>query len=150
MKQWVANEEPPSLRTRVEKFAKIDENTTSYSMKGIKTNARIRVEQDVDLVLKNMKLKILGQPHDEVLMVTESQYKNHKANENRIILKDGLLFTRQSRKPQKLKQASEDHCGTNTSVLRSLIKLLLITQVLAVSLAEFFTAVFPVISWIKI
>ena len=61
-------------------------------MKGIKANARIRVEQDVDLVLKNMKLKILGQPYDEILMITDSRYKNYKANEDRIILKDGLLF----------------------------------------------------------
>ena len=39
-----------------------------------------------------MKLKILGQPHDEVLIVTDSRYKNYKANEDRIILKDGLLY----------------------------------------------------------
>ena len=39
-----------------------------------------------------MKLKILGQPHDEVFMVTDSRYKNYKANEDRIILKDGLLI----------------------------------------------------------
>ena len=37
-------------------------------------------------------MKILGQPYDEVLMITESRYKNYKANEDRIILKDGLLF----------------------------------------------------------
>ena len=91
-KQWVANEETPALKTSVKEFTKIDGNTTSYSMNGIKANARIRVEQDVDLVLKNMKLKILGQPHDEVLIMTDSRYKNYKANEDRIILKDGLLF----------------------------------------------------------
>ena len=61
-------------------------------MNGIKADARIRVEQDVDLVLKNMKLKILGQPYDEVLIVTDSRYKNCEANEDRIIPKDGLLF----------------------------------------------------------
>ena len=61
-------------------------------MNGIKANARLRVEQDVDLVLKNMKLKILGQPHNEILMMTDSRYKNYKANQDRIILKDGLLF----------------------------------------------------------
>ena len=91
-KQWAANEELPALKTSVREFTKIDGNTTSYSMNGIKVNARIRVEQDVDLVLKNMKLKILGQPYDEVLIMTESRYKNYKANEDRIILKDGLLF----------------------------------------------------------
>ena len=90
--QWAVNEQPPALKTSVKKFTKIDGNTTSYSMNGIKANARIRVEQDDDLVLKNMKVKSLGQPHDEVLMITDSRYKIYKANEDRIILKDGLLF----------------------------------------------------------
>ena len=90
-KQWAANEESPALKTSVKEFTKIDGNTTSYSINGVKANARIRVEQDVNLVLKNMKLKILGQPYDEVLIVTDSRYKNYKANEDRIILKDGLL-----------------------------------------------------------
>ena len=91
-KQWAANEELPALKTSVKEFTKIDGNTTSYSMNGIKANARIRIEQDVDLVLKNLKLKVLGQPYDEVLIMTDSRYKNYKANEDRIILKDGLLF----------------------------------------------------------
>ena len=91
-KQWAANEESPVLKTSVKEFTKTDGNTTSYSMNGIKANARMRVEQDVDLVLKNMKLKILGQPYNEVLIMTDSRYKNYKANEDRIILKDGLLF----------------------------------------------------------
>ena len=91
-KQWAANEESPALKTSVKELTKIDGNTTSYSMNGIKANARIRVEQDVDLVLKNMKLKILGQTYDEVLILTDWRYKNYKANEDRIILKDGLLF----------------------------------------------------------
>ena len=80
------------LKDSVKEFTKIDGNTTLYSMNEIKANARIRVEQNFDLVLKNMKLKILGQPYDEVFMLTDSRYKNYKANENRIILKDGLLF----------------------------------------------------------
>ena len=70
-KQWAANEESPVLKTSVEEFTKIDGNTTSYSMNGIKANARIRVEQDVDLVLRNMKLKILGQPYHEVVIITD-------------------------------------------------------------------------------
>ena len=92
-KQWAANEESPVLKTSVKEFTKIDGNTTSHSMNGLKANARIRREQDVDLVLKNMKLKILGQPHDEVLMMTDPRFKNYKANEDRINLKDGLLFS---------------------------------------------------------
>ena len=91
-KQWAAIEESPVLKASVKEFTKIDGNTTSYSTNGIKANARIRVGQNVSLLLKNTKLKILGQPHDEVLMMTDSRYKNYKANGDRIILKDGLLF----------------------------------------------------------
>ena len=90
-KQWAAHEESAALKTSVKDFTMIDGNTTSYFMNGIRANARIRVEQDVDLVLKNMKLEILGQPHDEVLVMTDSRYKNYTANEDRIILKDGLF-----------------------------------------------------------
>ena len=81
------NEESPVLKTSVKEFTKIDGNTTSYSMNGIKANTRIRVKQDVDLVLKNMELKNLNQPHDEVIMMTQSRYKNYKANDDRIIFK---------------------------------------------------------------
>ena len=80
-KQRVANEEPSSLKTSVKEFIEIDGNNTSFFMKGIKAYARIRVEHDVDLVLKNMKLKNLSQPYDEVLMLTDSRYKHYKAIE---------------------------------------------------------------------
>ena len=73
-------------------FIKIDGNTTSYSISGIEANAGIRVEQDADLVLKNLKLKILGQPHDNVLLATDRRFKHYKANGERITFKDGLLF----------------------------------------------------------
>ena len=61
-------------------------------MNGVEANARIWVEQDIDLVLKIMKLKILGQPHDEMLMMTDPRYKHYKANEVGIRLKGGLLL----------------------------------------------------------
>ena len=80
------------MKPSIKKFTKIDGNTTSYSINGIKANARIRVEQDADLLLKNLKLKILGQPHDYVLLATDRRFRHYKANEDRIILKDGLLF----------------------------------------------------------
>ena len=80
------------MKPSIKEFKKIDGNTTSYSINGIKASARIRVEQDADLVLKNLKHKILGQPHDNVLLTTDRRFKHYKANEDRIILKDGLLF----------------------------------------------------------
>ena len=90
--EWVLNQELTSIKPSIKQFTKIDGNTTSYSINGIKANARIRVEQDADLVLKNLKLKIVGQPHDDELLATDRRYKHYKANEDRIILKDGLLF----------------------------------------------------------
>ena len=61
-------------------------------MNGIKANSQIRVEQDVDLALKNMKLKNLSQAHHEMLLMTDSRYEHYKAKEDGIILKDGPLF----------------------------------------------------------
>ena len=89
---WVVNQEPSSMKPSIKEFTKIDGNTTSYSINGIKASARIRVEQVADLVLKNLKLKILGQQHDDVLLTTDRRFKLYKANEDRIILDDGLLF----------------------------------------------------------
>ena len=80
------------MKPSIKEFTKIDGNTTAYSLHGIKANARIRVEQDADLVLKNLKLKTLGQPHDDVLLTADRRFKHYKANEDRIILKDGLLL----------------------------------------------------------
>ena len=80
------------MKPSIKEFTKIDGNTTSYSINGIKANARIRVEQDADLKLKNLKLKEMGQAHGDVLLTTDRQFKHYKTNEDRIILKDGLLF----------------------------------------------------------
>ena len=90
--EWVVNQEPPSMKPSIKEFTKIDGNTTSYSINGIKAGARLYVEQDADLVLKNLKLKILGQPHDDVVLATDRRFKHYKAKEDRVILKDGLLF----------------------------------------------------------
>ena len=80
------------MKPSTKELTKIDRNTTSCSIHGVKANARIQVEQDVDLVLKNLRRKLLGQPYDEVLLTTDERFKHYKVNEDRIILKDGLLF----------------------------------------------------------
>ena len=80
------------MKPSMKELTKIDGNATSYSIHGIKANARVRVEQDVDLALENLKLKIFGQPYDEGLLTTDKRFKHYKANEDRIILEDELLF----------------------------------------------------------
>ena len=88
---WVINQEPSSMKPSIKEFTKIDGNTTSYSINGIKASAWIRVERDADPEL-NLILKIRGQPHDDVLLTTDWRFKHYKVNEDRIILKDALLF----------------------------------------------------------
>ena len=69
--ECVAHEEPFSIKRSIKDFAKIDGNTTSYSINGFKANALMPVEEDVDLVLKILKLRKLGQPHDELLLTAD-------------------------------------------------------------------------------
>ena len=69
--ELVVNQELSSMKPSIKEFTKIDGNTTSYSINGIKASARIRVEQDADLVLRNLKLQVLGQTHDDVLLATD-------------------------------------------------------------------------------
>ena len=69
--EWVVNQELSSMKPSMQKFTKLDGTTTSYSTNGIKANARIRLEQDADPVLKNLKLKKLGQLYDDVLVTTD-------------------------------------------------------------------------------
>ena len=92
--EWVANKEPSTLRTSVKEFIKIDVNATSFFMNGIKENAQIGVWQEVDIVLKNLKVKILGQLFDEVLLTTDKRYKHYKTKKDCIILTYGLLITK--------------------------------------------------------
>ena len=69
--EWVANEQPSSLKPSIR-----DGNSTSYSIIAIKAFACIRVEQDVDLVVNIFRPKIFHQPHDEVLVTTNSRFRH--------------------------------------------------------------------------
>ena len=80
-------EELSSVKPSVESIQK-DRKTRSYSINGIKAILRIRVEQDVDLVLKKIELKMFCQAHDKVLLTLDKRFKHYKANEERINLKD--------------------------------------------------------------
>ena len=54
---WVASDEPSFMKPSTKEFTKIDGNTASYSFNRIKTYERIRVEQGVYLVLKDLQVK---------------------------------------------------------------------------------------------
>ena len=90
--EWVVNQEPSLMEPSIQKFTNIDGNTTSYSINGIQANAQMGVAQNADLVLKNLKLEIIGQPHDNVPLTTDRRFKHYKAIEERNILKSGLVI----------------------------------------------------------
>ena len=51
----------------------------------------MRQQQDQDNVLRNYKLRLLKEPHNEQLLATDPRAAKYSAQANRIILKDGLL-----------------------------------------------------------
>ena len=91
-KRWVADMKPSKSTTALKEFTEIDGNSKSHSMNWIEAKARIRVEQDVDLASKNLKLKTSGQPSYKMLLTTGKRYKHYKTNEDRMNLKEGLFF----------------------------------------------------------
>ena len=88
-KECVAKDGPSSLRTSVKKFTMVDENTTWHSMNRIKAIARTPVEQNIDLVSKNLKLTFVGQSCDGLVLTTDRNDKHYEAYEDRITLKYG-------------------------------------------------------------
>ena len=80
------------MEASVKEITNIDGNTTYYSLNGIKSNAQTQVEHEVDLILKNLEPRFLGQLYDGVLVTTDRSCKQSEANEDRINLKNGLLF----------------------------------------------------------
>ena len=80
------------MERRIKASLKINRKSAPNSIKRIKANARIPVEQETNQVQRNSKLKIVGQSHDEMLLTTDSRFKHYKMNEDLIIFKHCLLF----------------------------------------------------------
>ena len=58
----------------------------------IRNNAQIRIEQDTDPVLRNLKLMILKEPYDEQRLKLCPRGQKYLQNLERIHIKDGLLM----------------------------------------------------------
>ena len=58
----------------------------------MKEDARIRVEQDPDLVFKAIKRKLICEEFDKHLLQTDSTAKRLLVHENRLMVKDGVLM----------------------------------------------------------
>ena len=72
------------MKPSIQEFKRIDGKAC---INGIRANARIRVEQNADKVLKILKIKTLAQLNGDMLLTTDRRFKHYKANEDRNILK---------------------------------------------------------------
>ena len=77
-REWVAKGEPSSFKTIVYELKKIGGNTTSYFLIGMKANVQIRVEQNVDIVLKKTQQKFLDPVNDEGHLTTDTTDRRHR------------------------------------------------------------------------
>ena len=93
-----------SLRASVKELIMVRANKAAYAINAIKHDARIRAEQDADRVLKNLKLKLLGQKYDEVAITSDTRHKHYKANESRIESHSGILVRKYYNETGHIKQ----------------------------------------------
>ena len=59
--QWVANEEPSSLRISMKESINIDGDSTSFPTNGVKAKTQTQADQNLVLTLKKLKPKLPGQ-----------------------------------------------------------------------------------------
>ena len=67
-------------------------NKASYTFAAIKEDARIRFEQDTDIVFKAIKRKLICEEYNKHLLQTDPNAKRLLVHENRLIVNDGVLM----------------------------------------------------------
>ena len=80
------------IKLSIKETTPIPINKVSYTFGAIKEDARIRVEQDSDLVFKAIKRKLICEEYDKHLLQTDPKAKRLLVHENRLIVKDGILM----------------------------------------------------------
>ena len=75
-------------------FHKPTAGTINYREGHFKDNAQIRLEQNNDEVLRNLRAKIEGEPYDETEFTQDYRYKHYLQNITRIEIKQDVLTRR--------------------------------------------------------
>ena len=91
-RQNAREEETTKIKLSIKETTPIPINKASYTFGAIKEDARIRVEQDSDLVFKAIKRKLICEEYDKHLLQTDPTAKRLLVHENRLIVKDGVLM----------------------------------------------------------
>ena len=91
-RQAARDEVTTTIKMAIQETTPIPINKASYTSEAIKEDARIRVEQDSDLVLKTIRKKLICEEHDKHLLQTDPTAKRLLVHEKRLIVKDGILM----------------------------------------------------------
>ena len=83
--------EPENEVFELQTFHKPTEGTINYREGHFKDNAKIRLEQNNDEVLRNLRAKIEGEPYDETQFTQDYRYKHYLQNIMRIEIKQDVL-----------------------------------------------------------
>ena len=92
VRQSANDEAPTKIKLTIQETTPIPINRASYTFGAIKEDARIRVEQDSDLVIKTIKKKLICEEYDKHLLQTDPTAKRLLIHESRLIVKDGILM----------------------------------------------------------
>ena len=95
-RQNARDEETTKIKPSIKGTTPIPINKASYTFGAIKEDARIRVEQDSDLVFKAIKRKLICEEYNKHLLQIAPKAKRLlvHVHENRLIVKDGILMRR--------------------------------------------------------
>ena len=91
-RQNARDEETTKIKLSITETQPIPINKAAYTLGTIKEDARIRVEQDSNLVFKAIKRKLICEEYDKHLLQTDPTAKRLLVHENRLIVKDGVLM----------------------------------------------------------
>ena len=91
-RQNARDEETTETKMTIKETAPIPINKASYTFGAKKEDARIRVEQDPDIVFGAIKRKLKREDYDKHLLQTDPKAKRILVHEDRLIVKDGMLM----------------------------------------------------------
>ena len=83
--------DPENDVSELQQFHKPTSGLISCSSAHFKDNARIRLEQNNDIVLRNLRAKIEGEPFDENELASDFRYQHYLQNITRIEIKHEVL-----------------------------------------------------------
>ena len=89
--QIETHNDPENDVSELQQFHKPTSELISCSSGHFKDNARIRLEQNNDIVLRNLRAKIEGEPFDENELASDFRYQHYLQNITRIEIKHEVL-----------------------------------------------------------